>query len=73
MRSPTARRQRLLQLMQAHRLTCPMVGTLLHRTADYVSMWRTGRHEMPECLLRLLELELQYGRAREWVQAQAAG
>jgi len=73
MRTPAVRRQTLLRLMRAHDLTCPIVGSLVHRHPDYVSMWRTGRSEMPECMLRLLELELEHGRGRVLIQAQAAG
>lgn len=73
MRSPPDRRQKLLRLMREHALTCPAVGILVHRTPDYVTMWRTGRYEMPECLLRLLELELEHGHGRELVQSRAAG
>lgn len=59
--------------MQQHRLTCPVVGDLLYRNPDYISMWRTGRHEMPEEMLRLLELELEHGRGRELVESRVAG
>jgi len=59
--------------MREHDLTCPAVGSLLYRHSDYVSMWRTGRYEMPEEMLRLLELELEHGRGRELIQSRAVG
>lgn len=73
MRTDSERRKRLNQIMVAHALNSRQIATLVHRNPECVRRYRAGLQPMPECLLRLLELELEYGRAREWVRAQAAG
>ena len=72
MRSPDGRRERLDFLMKKHGLTSRQVGCLVHRGHSYVRQWRAGMKPMPECLLRLLELEIQHERGIERVQMKAA-
>jgi hypothetical protein len=62
------RRQRLDFLMRKYGLTSKQVGRLIHRGDSYVRQYRAGLKEMPECLLRLLELEIKYERGVERAQ-----
>lgn len=68
MRNVENRRQQLDFIMRTHRLTSRQVGLLVHRGDSYVRQWRAGMKPIPECLLRLLELEIKYERGIERVQ-----
>ena len=56
--NPTARRQRLNQLASQSGLDNPTLGRIMGRTSEAVRTWRTGKQQVPEPSLRLLELEL---------------
>lgn len=56
--NPTARRQRLNQLASQFGLDNPTLGRIMGRTSEAVRTWRTGKQQVPEPSLRLLELEL---------------
>ena len=56
--NPTARRQRLNQLAAQFGLDNPTLGRIMGRTSEAVRTWRTGKQQIPEPSLRLLELEL---------------
>lgn len=61
MRTAHARRLRLRELMTQHRLQDKTVAALLGRTPAYIRQWCNGVHPVSAPLLRLLELELEYG------------
>jgi len=73
MRTDRTRRLRLNQLMSDNSLNSRQIASLIHRHPDYVRRYRAGLQPMPECLLRLLELELEHGHGRELIQSSAAG
>jgi DNA-binding transcriptional regulator YiaG len=56
--NPTARRQRLNQLAAQFGLDNPTLGRIMGRTSEAVRTWRTGKQQVSEPSLRLLELEL---------------
>ena len=56
--NPTARRERLNQLASQFGLDNPTLGRIMGRTSEAVRTWRTGKQQVPEPSLRLLELEL---------------
>ena len=56
--NPTGRRQRLNQLAAEFGLDNPSLGRIMGRTSEAVRTWRTGKRQVPEPSLRLLELEL---------------
>ena len=56
--NPTARRERLNQLASQFGLDNPTLGRIMGRTSEAVRTWRTGKQQIPEPSLRLLELEL---------------
>ena len=68
MRNTESRRQQLDFIMKKYDLTSRQVGLLVHRGDSYVRQWRAGMKPIPECLLRLLELEIKYERGIERVQ-----
>lgn len=57
--------------MREHNLTRGQVSQLVHRTPNYITMWRTGKSSISEATMRLLELELQHGRGKELIEARA--
>lgn len=67
----TARRDRFLDLMRAKGLTAAQVAALLNRNPAHVRAWLAGLRPIPENMLRLFELEIEHGRAREYVNAVA--
>ena len=56
--SPTARRERLNLLAAEFGLTNGQIGTIVNRTRQQIGSWRRGSTQIPEPILRLLELEL---------------
>ena len=56
--NPTARRERLNLLAAEFGLTNGQIATIVNRTPEAVRSWRSGRYQVPEPTLRLLELEL---------------
>lgn len=72
MRTAESRRERLTFLMEKHGLTSRQVGRLVHRSPSYVRQWRCGMSVMPECLLRLLELEIKHEGGIDRVQNATA-
>ena len=69
----SARRQQFVDLMRAKGLSAAQVAALLRRNPAHVRAWLGGSRPIPENMLRLLELEIEHGRAREYVSATAAG
>lgn len=67
----SARRQRFLTLIRTKGLTAAQVAALLHRNPAHVRAWLAGLRPIPENMLRLLELEIEHGRAREYIVASA--
>jgi transcriptional regulator with XRE-family HTH domain len=70
MATARTRQLRLRRLMRAHNLTAAGVAALVGRSASVVRGWRTGHHNVPVQMLRLLELELEY-RARAAIETVA--
>ncbi|HET9109099.1 MAG TPA: hypothetical protein VFN79_18125 [Steroidobacteraceae bacterium] len=62
--NPTARRDRLNVLAAEFKLTNAQIARIVGRTPEAVRGWRTGRSQVPEPSLRLLELELGTRRPR---------
>ena len=56
--NPTARRDRLNLLAAEFKLSNAQIGRIVNRTPQAVRSWRSGRYQVPEPTLRLLELEL---------------
>ncbi len=56
--NPTARRERLNLLAGEFKLTNGQIAAIVNRTPEAVRSWRSGRYQVPEPTLRLLELEL---------------
>ena len=56
--SPTARRERLNLLAAEFKLTNGQIAVIVNRTRQQISSWRRGSTQIPEPILRLLELEL---------------
>ena len=56
--NPTARRERLNLLAAEFKLSNAQIARIVNRTAEAVRSWRSGRYQVPEPTLRLLELEL---------------
>ena len=56
--NPTARRDRLNLLAAEFKLSNAQIARIVNRTPEAVRSWRSGRYQVPEPTLRLLELEL---------------
>ena len=56
--NPTLRRDRLNLLAAEFKLNNAQIARIVNRTPEAVRSWRSGRYQVPEPTLRLLELEL---------------
>ena len=62
--TPSDRTRRLREIKQDNDLTAGRIARSLNRTTDTVYHWLSGEHyQIPEHALRLLELEVQRGKA----------